>query len=146
METALRTLLGFPLPSRGGERGERRKAMETRVRANWPRSSSIVVNAENAERQWRLRVSRPRYCRCYCRGERGERRKAMETFGDRLDVLCLHGLVVNAENAERQWRHRTHYTGPSAQPVVVNAENAERQWRLLDFNLWCVSTQIRVVN
>src|SRR5438552_6390458 len=39
--------------------------------------------------------------------------------------------VVNAENAERQWRPFSRKTIISLGSCVVNAENAERQWRHL---------------
>jgi len=90
-----------------------------------------VVNAENAERQWRLGLidwwgqQAP-----ILSGERGERRKAMETLLLGFYPLLLPSGVVNAENAERQWRLPVAIPMHRARPCrVVNAENAERQWR-----------------
>src|SRR6266700_386541 len=63
-----------------------------------------------------------------CGGERGERRKAMET----RVAWCIwgrSGLVVNALNAERQWRSVQHVHEIFKDQAVVNAENAERQWK-----------------
>ncbi len=64
---------------------------------------AVVVNAENAERQWRRHTS--------------------------ATICDLRGSVVNAENAERQWRRLRVSSARTHSMQVVNAENAERQWR-----------------
>ncbi len=90
----------------GGERGERRKAMETDISHYYHHRLRKVVNAVNAERQWRRLELPDKLFRSHAAsGERGERRKAMET------TMCgcsarVRPNVVNAVNAERQWRHR----------------------------------------
>ena len=79
-----------------------------------------MVNAENAERQWRL-------------------------FGTFWFSFFQCG-VVNAENAERQWRPRINTVGGfGLLPCVVNAENAERQWRRQGAG-WHNAIANRVVN
>jgi len=66
----------------------------------------VVVNAENAERQWRQGIL------------------------ERYDHSPRK--VVNAENAERQWRPSSVILLCLFFVSVVNAENAERQWRHFD--------------
>ncbi|SRR6266571_4264021 len=95
---------GFGLRYGCGERGERRKAMETMF------PSCGILNMP-------------------C-GERGERRKAMETFAAYSHSYSQYLQVVNAENAERQWRLGGGHYRHTIRSPVVNAENAERQWRL----------------
>jgi len=87
------------------ERGECRKAMETRRASFFLICCHNVGNAVNAERQWRLSASGVVSAR-EPRRERGECRKAMET--PRLGHRPQAGkrLVGNAVNAERQWRRR----------------------------------------
>ncbi|SRR6266511_1227018 len=64
------------------------------------------------------------------RGGRGECRKAMETRSS-FPCFRLVSNVVDAVNAERQWR-RTVATLSLIEGYagVVDAVNAERQWRL----------------
>ena len=55
---------------------------------------------------------------------------AMETLYMLPRPALQFGLVVNAENAERQWRLASAVARvPGGVIRVVNAENAERQWR-----------------
>src|SRR6266700_1752366 len=75
-----------------------------------------VMNVVNAESEWRQLFAA--LCLLFCqRGERGERRKAR--------------VASPMVNAEREWRPEFFAQGPADElrHVVVNAVNAERQWR-----------------
>ncbi len=64
-------------------------------------------------------------------GERGERRKAMET--QRPSAPCRSRCsVVDAVNAGSNGDYFLASPSPRVRNTVVNAVNAERQWRLKD--------------
>src|SRR6266571_1703841 len=152
-----------------GERGERRKAMETPVRRQRTPLEKTVVNAENAERQWRPSKHPKTKRTSRIRGERGERRKAMETYlvivktqsvspcgerGERRKAMETETATLppysdnGGERGERRKAMETsnrHTSNSHPTPRVVNAENAERQWRLDAFKVRC-SKAVDVVN
>jgi len=66
--------------------------------------TAVVMDAVNDERQWRLPEGLESTPRQDVSGERGERRKAMETPRPCLACAKKGTFVVNAENAESQWR------------------------------------------
>jgi len=126
--------------------------METSSDLQSFRQGLIVVDAVNAERQWRRRdvllgdgfvhgggrgecrkametdfVMR-HFLTGVC-GGRGECRKAMETPTPSPTRHRPRHPVVDAVNAERQWRLFAGDALGGEAAEVVDAVNAERQWR-----------------
>jgi len=84
-----------------------------------PTLAGVVVNAVNAERQWR-RFSLKNGVFAFWRGERGERRKAMETRRH------CRNAPLPARRGERGERRKAMETPDVRQTIQLSSKGGER--------------------